>query len=152
MTRAALILAISLVAAAPAAAATLPYNADMVLTAGPDGRPMFRPADGIDLYPGKYAATIRPKRRPCEPLPVCLHGLTYAALPLSLAAYAVPQTHTAPVWQSAWTVHTPHRGHSTGGGATGDWDKPPAPVSLPASGVLLLCAAAALAFFKRKPA
>lgn len=130
--------------AAPAAAATLPYT-DLVMVAGPDGRPMFRPDDGVDVYPGKYTATQRPKRRPCEPLPVCLHGMTYAPLPLSLADHAAPQA-AVPVWQSTWTAQG---GHTTGGGATGGWDEPPAPVPLPATVGMLLAALMGLGIWKR---
>jgi hypothetical protein len=143
MIRAALI---ALALTAPASAATVN---DLTMTLI-DGRPAFRPADGLDCYSAKFggiaidcaladADLTRPRRAPCwlrpdlrGPCPVGKAVL--AALPAAPSVLSVAPAHGA--GRPGWTGGN---GACCGGRRP---DDPPhvAPVPLPAGGALLLAA------------
>jgi hypothetical protein len=143
MIRAALI---ALALTAPAAAATVNDLTMMLI----DGRPVFRPADGLDCYTAKFggmaidcaladADLTRPRRAPCWLRPdlvgACPVGkAVLAALPAAPSVLSVAPAHGA--GRPGWTGGN---GACCGGRRP---DDPPhvAPVPLPAGGALLLAA------------
>jgi hypothetical protein len=143
LTRAALF---ALALCTPASAATVN---DLTVTLI-DGRPVFRPADGLDCYTAKFggipidcaladAALMRPRRAPCwlrpdlvGPCPVGKAVL--AALPAAPSVLPVAPAHSA--GRTGWTGGT-----GSCCGTRDPYDPPPvAPVPLPAGGALLLAA------------
>lgn len=130
MIRAALI---ALALLSPASAATMN---DLTMTLI-DGRPAFRPADGLDCYTAKFggqvidcaltdAAVVRPRRAPCwlrpdlrGPCPVSRQVM--AALPAHVSVWQVPDRPVSAVYVS---------------GGRGS-HAPVPPVPLPGSGALL---------------
>jgi hypothetical protein len=143
MIRAALI---TLALTAPASAATVN---DLTMTLI-DGRPVFRPADGLDCWTAKFggiaidcaladADLTRPRRAPCwlrdYPGRVCPMGsVVLAALPAAPSVLALAPAHGT--GRPGWTGGN---GSCCGGHRP---DDPPhvAPVPLPAGGALLLAA------------
>jgi hypothetical protein len=144
MIRAALI---ALALAAPASAATTDLTMTLI-----DGRPVFRPADGLDCYTAKFggmaidcalvdAALMRPRRAPCwirpdfGPCPV--GAMTLAALPPQSSTFIRPgrNGYDSPFPHRPAIIGTARHEHVT----PPQIDPPPVPaVPLPGSGVLML--------------
>jgi hypothetical protein len=144
MIRAALI---ALALAAPASAATTDLTMTIV-----DGRPVFRPADGLDCYSAKFggipidcalvdADLVRPRRAPCwirpdfGPCPV--GAMTLAALPPQSSTFMRPgrNGYDSPFPHRPAIIGTVRHEHVT----PPQIDPPPVPaVPLPGSGVLML--------------
>jgi hypothetical protein len=147
MIRAALITLITLALCAPASAATVN---DLTMTLI-DGRPVFRPADGLDCYTAKFggmaidcaladADLTRPRRAPCwlrpdlrGPCPVGKAVL--ASLPAAPSVLPVAPAHGT--GRPGWTG-----GNGSCCGGRPDDPTHVAPVPLPAGGALLLAALA----------
>jgi hypothetical protein len=145
MIRAALI---ALALAAPAYAATTDLTMTIV-----DGRPVFRPADGLDCYSAKFggmaidcalvdAALVRPRRAPCHvrdyPDRVCPVGaMTLAALPPQSSTFMRRDRngYDSPFAHRPAIIGTVRHEHVT----PPPIEPPPVPVvPLPGSGVLML--------------
>jgi hypothetical protein len=141
MIRAALI---ALALAAPASAATTDLTMTIV-----DGRPVFRPADGLDCYTAKFGGqaipcmmtSIRPRRAPCwirpdfGPCPV--GAMTLAALPPQSSTFMRPgrNGYDSPFPHRPAIIGTVRHEHVT----PPQIDPPPVPaVPLPGSGALML--------------
>jgi hypothetical protein len=144
MIRAALI---ALALAAPASAATTDLTMTIV-----DGRPVFRPADGLDCYSAKFggqvidcalvdADLVRPRRAPCwirpdfGPCPV--GAMTLAALPPQSSIFMRPgrNGYDSPFPHRPAIIGTVRHEHVT----PPKIKPPPVPaVPLPGSGVLML--------------
>jgi hypothetical protein len=137
---------ITLALTAPASAATVN---DLTMTLI-DGRPVFRPADGLDCYTAKFggiaidcalvdAALVRPRRAPCwlrpdlrGPCPVSKAVL--AALPAAPSVLAIAPAHGT--GRPGWTGGT---GSCCGSHRPDDLPHV-APVPLPGSGLMLAAA------------
>jgi hypothetical protein len=144
MIRAALI---ALALAAPASAATTDLTMTLI-----DGRPAFRPADGLDCYTAKFggmaidcalvdAALMRPRRAPCwirdYPDRVCPVGaMTLAALPPQSSTFMRPgrNGYDSPFPHRPAIIGTVRHEHVT----PPQIEPPPVPaVPLPGSGALM---------------
>lgn len=140
MIRAALI---GIALTVPASAATV-NDLTFILV---DGRPAFRPSDGLDCYTAKFggmvtdcalvdAALVRPRRAPCWLRPD-LHG------PCPVGGAVLTALPAAPLLLPAAPSHGTGRPGGNGSCCgTRDPDNPtsPAPVPLPGSGLLLAAA------------
>jgi hypothetical protein len=144
MIRAALI---ALALAAPASAATTDLTMTIV-----DGRPVFRPADGLDCYSAKFGGSVidcalvdadlvRPRRAPCwirpdfGPCPV--GAMTLAALPPQSSTFIRPgrNGYDSPFPHRPAIIGTVRHEHVT----PPRIEPPPVPaVPLPGSGALML--------------
>jgi hypothetical protein len=114
-----------------------------------DGRPVFRPADGLDCWTAKFggmaidcaladAALVRPRRAPCWLRPDLV-----GACPVGKAVLAA--LRAAPSVLPVAPAHGTGRPGWTGGtgsccGSHGPDDPTPAPVPLPGSGLMLAAA------------
>jgi hypothetical protein len=156
MIRAALI---TLALCAPAFAATT----DLTMTIA-DGRPVFRPADGLDCYSAKFggivtdcaladAALMRPRRAPCwirpdfGPCPV--GAMTLAALPPQTSTFMRPgrNGYDSPFPHRPAIIGAVRHEHVTPPHVV----TPPVPaVPLPGSGVLMLTVVAMALCGKRR--
>jgi hypothetical protein len=152
MIRAALI---ALALTVPASAATT----DLVMTIV-DGRPLFRPADGLECYTAKFGGqaipcmmtSIRPRRAPCwirpdfGPCPV--GAMTLAALPPQFSTFMRPgrNGYDSPFPHRPTIIGTVRHEHVT----PPQIELPPVPaVPLPGSGALM-AAIVVMAIWRRR--
>jgi hypothetical protein len=143
MIRAALI---TLALTAPASAATVN---DLTMTLI-DGRPAFRPADGLDCYTAKFggipidcaladADLTRPRRAPCWLRPDLRGPCPVGKAVLAALPAAPPVLSVAPAHGTGRPEWTGGNGSCCGGHRPDD-PTPVAPVPLPGSGLMLVAA------------